>query len=67
LAEALASEATWKVPQAAASASQIRFAEDIAEFRGGKGGKGGKKRDRDSADVKRRKGGRIEDIAYEEE
>ena len=65
LAEALASEATWKVPQAAPSASQIRFAEDIAEFRGGKGGKGGKKRE--GGDTKRRKGGRIEDLAYEEE
>ncbi len=67
LAEALASEATWKVPQVAGQGAQIRFAEDIAEFRGGKGGKGGKKRERDAGDAKKRKGGSLKDMVYEEE
>ncbi len=66
LAEALASEATWKVPQVAGQGAQIRFAEDIAEFRGGKGGKGGKKRG-DAGDAKKRKGGSLKDMVFEEE
>ena len=39
LKEALAREETWQVPQTAVSRSPIRFAEDIAEYRGG-GGRG---------------------------
>jgi len=48
LAEALASEATWKVPQAAAAPqpapnrTAIRFAEDILEYRGGGRGRRGR-------------------------
>ena len=54
LAEALASEDTWKVPTPQPSRSGIRFAEDIAEYRGG--GRGKRRGDRD--DDRKKKGKR---------
>ncbi len=56
LAAALASEETWRVPQAAApNRTAIRFAEDILEYRGGGRGRG-RGRDDDRGGKKGKKG-----------
>ena len=55
LAQALASDETWRVAAPPPSRSPIRFAEDIAEFRGRRGP--GRKGDRDDDRGPKRKGG----------